>query len=293
MKALINSAIWNDPDFESLSTSAKLVVFWLWTNPGRDMAGCVRVSLKRLAFDTGIDSPAVALEEALASGSYVKHDDRIWIESWISRQIGQGEALKKNNMYKPLKKAAASAPVEIRRRIFARYPELQESPLKAPITEIEGASEAPTEGQGKGREGKEGVIKGETPETLPNRINRFIEELAAVYGSKPHLLSQEGRRAVFLRGITEKEARQVVAFVKAHRRGKFKDSPAIAQTCSAALEGIGKLIERAMASKIPKPDDLRAKPMPRASWEDNPEPTAEAKEAIASQIQEFKKTHTR
>ena len=292
MKALINATVWNDPDFESLSTAAKLVVFWLWTNPGRDMCGCVRVSMKRLAFDTGIDNPAPALSEALDSGSYVRHKDRVWIGSWISRQIGQGDALKRNNMFKPLKKAAGEAPLEIRKRIYSRYPELiEESPLGAPTIDNQGALEAPWEGQGKEGIGKEGVEEGEEPEALPNRVNQFIEKLSLVYGTKAHLVSQEGRRAVYMRGITEEEAKEVVIFVRAHRKGKLKDAPAIAQTCSAALENIGNMVERAFAADLPKASDYRARPSPPVP--DIPEPTPAERQKVKTLFDNFKANNKR
>ena len=54
MKALIDSDIWTDPNFEVLSMEAKLIVFWLWTAPGRDSAGVVRFSARRLCLTRGI-----------------------------------------------------------------------------------------------------------------------------------------------------------------------------------------------------------------------------------------------
>ena len=128
MKALIDSNIWSDPDFEKLSANAKLIVFWLLTSPSRDNAGVVRVSEKRVAFECSVESPEEILKEAMGSGSFVVQGDRVWIRKWIAKQIGAGDSLVRNNMMKSVQKCIASHPKELRQEIYKTYPELIPTP---------------------------------------------------------------------------------------------------------------------------------------------------------------------
>lgn len=255
MKALIGSDIWSDPDFESLSAPAKLIVFWLLTSPARDNAGVVRVSHKRVAFDCSIPAPDKIIEEAVKSGSFVVDGDRIWIKNWIAKQIGNGNSLVRNNIMKNVQKLINSYPASLRNVIYTHYPELMPTPLQ-------GGIEPPPEGQGKGREGMEGVIKDNNSNAKAQMIEAFAGSLAELYGAKLHTITPESKRAVWDRGITKEEADRVLLYVKKHRAGVLKDEPLIPTTANRALLGIGDLVDRAFAAHIPSRKDFTVKPMP-------------------------------
>lgn len=46
--SLIEHAIWNDPDFLKLSTEARLLFIWAWTNPGAAICGLYHASIKQM-----------------------------------------------------------------------------------------------------------------------------------------------------------------------------------------------------------------------------------------------------
>jgi len=256
MKALIGSDIWSDPDFESLSAEAKLIVFWLLTSPSRDNAGVVRVSERRVAFECSIPNPKDILEEAVRSGSFVVKGDRIWIKNWITKQIGAGDSLVRNNIMKSVQKCIKTHPIELRAQIYETYPELK------PSTPSQGGylppMEPPTEGQGKEREGKGSEGNNKKAE----EINEFAGALAGLYGSTLDKITPESKRMVWERGITKEEAARVLRYVKKHRAGNLKDEPLIPTTANRALLGISDLIDRAFACYMPTVKDLAAKPLP-------------------------------
>ena len=273
MKALIGSDIWSDPDFENLSANAKLIVFWLFTNPSRDNAGVVRVSPKRVSFECSVPSPEEILDEAVQSGSFVVHGDRIWIKNWISKQIGAGDSLVRNNIMKSVQKCIASHPKELRQEIYKTYPELIPTPL-------EGGDEPPCKDQGKERKGKGGVGKGK-------EIEEFAGALAELYGSSIEKINPESIRTVWDRGITKEESARVLLYVKRHRKGSLKDEPLIPTTANRALLGISDLIDRAFACHIPSKKDFVTKPMPTVP--DTPPATAEELKKIKAGVAALKK----
>lgn len=303
MKAIIGPTIWADPDFESLSCEAKLVVFWLLTSSSRDNAGVVRISNKRISFECSIPNPEEILQEALSSGSFEMHGDRIWIKNWITKQIGSGHSLVKNNMMKSVLKCIQDYPPLLQDAILVKYPELREikekmtSPLQGAPKGVASPSEGPR--KGKERKGKDNNIyinnikeeEEEKIERVPaNKIDQFCERLAKLYGSNLNAINPESKRILWDRGITKKEEERVLLFVKKHRAGKLKDEHPIATTANRALLNIGDLIERAFACNI---GDLgyqmkKAKPIPLP--ESDPTPlTEDQKKEIKEMREKLKK----
>ena len=268
MKALIDGNIWSDPDFENLSANAKLIVFWLLTSPSRDNAGVVRVSHKRVAFECSVESPEEILDEAMGSGSFVVHGDRVWIRKWIAKQIGAGDSLVRNNMMKRVQKCIASHPKEVRQEIYKTYPELIPTPS-------EGGDQPPSKGQGKERKGK------------GKEIEEFAGALAELYGSTIDKINPESIRAVWDRGITKEESERVLMYVKKHRKGALKDEPLIPTTANRALLGIGDLIDRAFACQIPSKKDFVRKPMPTVP--DSPPVSSDELKKIKAKVAALKK----
>lgn len=291
MKTILGPKIWSDPDFEDLSSEAKLIVFWLLTSASRDNAGIVRISNKRIAFECSINDVNKYLDEAVQSGSFVKYEDRIWIKNWITKQIGVGGSLIKNNMLKSVLKCVEESPVKLQQLIIKEYPILKE--LKEKQNPSQGASKGVArdkERKGKERKGKDiiynndNIIKEPVSEKMPaNKIEAFCAKLAKLYGSNLNAITPESKRIIWDRGITKKEEERVLLFVKKHRSGKLKDEHPIATTANRALINIGDLIERAFACNI---GDLgykktKLKPLPVIKVDDTPlteEQKAELKE---------------
>jgi len=295
MKAIIAPAIWSDPDFENLSSDAKLIVFWLLTSSSRDNAGVVRISAKRISFECSIPNPEEILSEALGSGSFEQHGDRIWIKNWITKQIGTGTSLVKNNMMKSVFKCIKDYPVLLQQAILDKYPELKEikEKIESPLQGVTKGVASPLEGGRKGKEriGKDRIIykediKEPEKERKPaNKIDLFCEKLSKLYGSSLKSINPESKRIVWDRGITKEEEQRVLLFVKKHRAGNLKDEHPIATTANRALINIGDLIERAFACNIGSLGYKKKKAKPIQLPDSDPTPLTEEQKKEIQEMQ--------
>lgn len=76
MKRSINTKIWDDPWFESIPTEQKLFWVYLLTNRNTNMLGVYELSLRKMAFETGlIESTLSKAFEAFASVKKAKYID--------------------------------------------------------------------------------------------------------------------------------------------------------------------------------------------------------------------------
>jgi len=287
MKAILGPTIWADPDFENLSCEAKLLVFWLLTSASRDNAGVVRISEKRISFECSIPNPQEILEEALSSGSFEIHGDRVWISNWITKQIGSGVGLVRNNMMKSISKCVADYPEQLQNAIFNKYPELKEikenqsSPSQGGTKGLGRGLEGGSKGQGKERKGKERKgkedykihtkdIKEEKPKPPANKVESFCDRLARLYGSGLEAINPESKRMVWDRSMTKKEEERVLMYVKKHRAGNLKDEHPIATTANRAMINISDLIERAFACNMGGMGYKAPKPIKEIESDDTP-----------------------
>lgn len=74
----VETAIWSDPDFLSLSAPGRLVYLWAFTNPRCNMAGIYQVPRQAIVMETGI-RPA-SLEKVLPElerGEFLFYDGRV------------------------------------------------------------------------------------------------------------------------------------------------------------------------------------------------------------------------
>jgi hypothetical protein len=280
MKAILGPTIWADPDFENLSCEAKLLVFWLLTSASRDNAGVVRISEKRISFECSIPNPNEILEEALSSGSFEMHGDRVWISNWITKQIGSGVGLVRNNMMKSVLKCVAEYPEQLQKAIFNKYPELKEIKEKQ-RSPSEGGSKgvvSPSEGPRKGKERKgkdnniyiEDIKEVEKDRPPANKVDSFCDKLAKLYGSRLSAITPESKRMIWDRGMTKREEQRVLMYVKKHRAGNLKDEHPIATTANRAMINIGDLIERAFACNMGGMGYKKPKPMKELKSDDTP-----------------------
>ena len=280
MKAILGPTIWADPDFENLSCEAKLLVFWLLTSASRANAGVVRISEKRISFECSIPNPNEILEEALSSGSFEMHGDRVWISNWITKQIGSGVGLVRNNMMKSVLKCVAEYPEQLQKAIFNKYPDLKEIKEKQ-RSPSEGGSKgvvSPSEGPRKGKERKgkdnniyiEDIKEVEKDRPPANKVDSFCDKLAKLYGSGLSAITPESKRMIWDRGMTKREEQRVLMYVKKHRAGNLKDEHPIATTANRAMINIGDLIERAFACNMGGMGYKKPKPMKELKSDDTP-----------------------
>lgn len=86
----IKADLWQDPEFESLGPHAKLLWLNLLTTPARNTAGLYHMSVRRMAFETGLTEETVtdALGQLAGRGWIVYHQPTgvVWIRNFIRRQ---------------------------------------------------------------------------------------------------------------------------------------------------------------------------------------------------------------
>jgi hypothetical protein len=88
----VKAELWQDPEFEGLSPSARLLWLNLLTTPTRNTAGLYRMSIGRMAFETGLDRETVAAGlAALCELEWIWWDEKtslLWVRNFVRRQPG-------------------------------------------------------------------------------------------------------------------------------------------------------------------------------------------------------------
>ena len=158
----IRMAFWNNPAIEDMPPEQKLLYLYLFTSPNTNNLGVLSVTVRKIAFETGLDEDDVreVLEDLEFDGRIVMEDGDIWVCGFIRHQCSTSpKILTSLRALLPTVESAA-----IRRAILKRYPHLfeaapypsdrvslpsgesereveNETPIRAP--EREGASFAP------------------------------------------------------------------------------------------------------------------------------------------------------
>lgn len=174
MDTKIKAGTWSSAEFEALGPEGKLTVLWLQTCGYRDMCGIVCATLKRFHFETGLDESWLwrtvqALPRALKGFEGL---GMIYIRDYIGDQLGRGNKLKNNNIFRAVVSAANSIRhQEVLDCLLADYPEFEgemEALHKGLATPPQGVRAREGESTGEGDQGKEVQEKGEPKETLPD-----------------------------------------------------------------------------------------------------------------------------
>jgi hypothetical protein len=154
MKPKIDPSFWSDPEVESLASNQKLALLWIWTNSQMTVCGFCQVSPKRFAFETGL--PIEALWETIkALPRALKHfqdESTIYSRKFIRHQLGDGEQLVKNNIFKSVLSVFDGIRIkELKAAILEDYPVIGQriKALQSPLKD-KGEGEGEGEGEGKG-----------------------------------------------------------------------------------------------------------------------------------------------
>ena len=80
--------LWTDPFIQSLSPEAKLLFIYLWTNKHCNQAGLYEISLKTMAFDTGLSIEALPslLSQLEPKVSWSMEQNLVWVKHFLKRQ---------------------------------------------------------------------------------------------------------------------------------------------------------------------------------------------------------------
>ena len=121
----IRMSFWNDPAIESLPPADKLLYLYLFTCPHANNLGVLSVSLRKMAFETGLSEDAIrrGLAAFESSGRIVRDGGHVWVCGFIRHQCSTSpKILTSLRALFPTVESAA-----IRAAIRERYPHLFEA----------------------------------------------------------------------------------------------------------------------------------------------------------------------
>lgn len=117
---MIDCGTWDDPWFADLSPDAKLLFLYLITNRRSTAAGAFEITLRAIAFETGLDSKRV--QAALdAFGDRVRwwpDHQVIWVRNFYKRQAANEKFMISAQRH------VAELPIDVQRAIAVVYPKL-------------------------------------------------------------------------------------------------------------------------------------------------------------------------
>jgi len=110
----VNTEFWKDTFVEKLNVPEKLIFLYLITNPETNLLGIYEISIKRIAFETGVSEKVI--EEALKK---FKHEKKIY---YIDNYIILVNWLKHQNLNKNMKVAIVkefnNLPINLKNKIL-------------------------------------------------------------------------------------------------------------------------------------------------------------------------------
>ena len=121
----IRMSFWNDPAIESLPPADKLLYLYLFTCPHANNLGVLSVSLRKMAFETGLSEDSIrrGLAAFESSGRIVRDGGHVWVCGFIRHQCSTSpKILTSLRALFPTVESAA-----IRAAILERYPHLFEA----------------------------------------------------------------------------------------------------------------------------------------------------------------------
>lgn len=121
----IRMSFWNNPAIESLPPADKLLYLYLFTCPHANNLGVLSVSLRKMAFETGLSEDAIrrGLAAFESSGRIVRDGGHVWVCGFIRHQCSTSpKILTSLRALFPTVESAA-----IRAAILERYPHLFEA----------------------------------------------------------------------------------------------------------------------------------------------------------------------
>ena len=118
----LRMTFWNDPYVEELGPQGRLLYLYLITGPYTNNLGVLEVSVRRMAYETGLAQDEVErlLDEAEKAGKLVRDGSVIWVANFVKHQASTSPRLVQSlrTLYLRLSSAKIRAAAE------RRYPEL-------------------------------------------------------------------------------------------------------------------------------------------------------------------------
>jgi hypothetical protein len=119
----IETDTWSDPWFSELGAPAKLIFLYLVTNGHVDAAGCCEVTLRIMAFETGLEQEQLTkiIPKLAPQVVWWPEHSIFWVRNFLRRQAANTNAA---NFRKSASRALRTRPDEIQTVVLAQYPEL-------------------------------------------------------------------------------------------------------------------------------------------------------------------------
>lgn len=155
MSPKIHSAFWSDADIETLNSDQKLAYLWILTNSQMNICGFCHVTTRRFAFETGLsmeilESTISALPRAL---KHFKEHGIIYVRRYIRHQLGDGEQLTKNHIFKSVISVFRGiVSADLRKAILEDYPIIGEVIASQSLSGISSLTQSPSNPLPKGKE---------------------------------------------------------------------------------------------------------------------------------------------
>lgn len=192
----IDNAIWGDPEFEALSPDAKLLYLWSFTNSQCNMAGVYKVSVARMAGETGLNTARTekALAQLVEQAFLVYEAPWLWVRSRVKHIRSESPSMARS-IAKDVK--ALDDEVPIRRQFLDRYgavswlrDALAELGSSKPKTDtLSTPSPDPLQGvQGNGKGKGTNNSDGDLPRPDVDRLCSLLASLVVENGRPSHLV---------------------------------------------------------------------------------------------------------
>ena len=80
--------LWTDPFIQELSSEAKLLFIYLWTNKHCNQAGLYEITLRTIAFDTGlsVESLPEIMKQLEPKVAWYPEQNLVWVKNFLKRQ---------------------------------------------------------------------------------------------------------------------------------------------------------------------------------------------------------------
>jgi hypothetical protein len=119
----IDCATWSDPWFAELQPDAKLLFLYLFTNQRTTPCGACELSLRQIAFDTGLDAGTIIpLLESLSPKVVCWPElNIVWLRNFYRRQAGNSN---RDNYAKAARNSLSGMPPCVVSVVVHEYPEL-------------------------------------------------------------------------------------------------------------------------------------------------------------------------
>ena len=122
----VSVSFWNDDYIEELSASERLFFIYLFTNPHINNAGVLKITPRKMAFETGIDDVQSYIERLKTDGKLVEIEGYFWVTGFIKHQTANSPKIAASII-----KILEKIPEQLSFKIRERYTHIEEHYLKA------------------------------------------------------------------------------------------------------------------------------------------------------------------